>query len=398
MKKGLFSIIVFTICLVLLVLSVQFYLDARRHQLIRELTSEDTVDTGNADRSELTDKRITINRETAVTRTIAAASPAIIGIHVTMIQEYSNNPFFNDPFFRRFFPNNIYKKRIQSLGSGVLISEDGYIVTNAHVLGDSAVEIYVTLSGGKRYPAERVGADPLTDIALLKIDEKDLPYMEMGDSDDIMIGEWVIALGNPFGLFNVSDKPIATVGIISSTNMNFGETREGYVYQNMIQTDASINSGNSGGGLVNMNGELIGINTFIFTGNDYGSSGSVGIGFAIPINRVHEIVEELKLHGNIERNWDFGISGQPLTSSIINYYQLDTDHGIIIIDIREGKAGDKAGLRVGDIILSVNDQEVKRNQDVVDIINNSYLKVGDSIKARIYRDGEELSVKIPLEK
>ncbi len=279
MKKGLFSIIAFVICLVLLVLSVQFYLDARRHLLMRELADRDAaVTTGQIAQTGNT-------RENAVTRAIEEYSPAVIGIHVTRIEEYSSNPFFNDPFFSRFFPNNIYKKRIQSLGSGVIISEDGYIVTNAHVLGDNAVEIYVTLSGGKRCRAELIGTDPLTDIALLKIDRKELPYIEMGDSDAIIIGEWVVALGNPFGLFNVSNKPIATVGIISSMNMNFGETRDGHVYQDMIQTDASINSGNSGGALVNMDGELIGINTFIFTGNDYNASGSIGIGFAIPINR-----------------------------------------------------------------------------------------------------------------
>jgi serine protease Do len=163
----------------------------------------------------------------------------------------------------------------------------------------------------------------------------------------------------------------------------------------MIQTDASINSGNSGGALVNMSGELIGINTFIFNGNT-GSSGSIGIGFAIPINRVQEIVEHLKEYGKIARNWDFGISGQPLTQSIIDYYHLDTDHGIIIIDIKEGKAGDKAGLKVGDIILSINQQTVQRNQDIINIINNSYLKIGDKITALINRDGAELSLEIEL--
>ncbi len=395
MKKGMFSVIALIVSLVLLILSFQLYLDTRRQLLIQEIQQ---IDTSRTTQRIIKNNDITQARETAITQTISSSSPAIVGIHVTRIKQYTNNPFFNDPFFSRFFPNNIYKKRIQSLGSGVVISENGYIVTNAHVLGENAVEIFVTLMGGTRYPADMVGIDPLTDIALLKIDVNNLPYMEMGNSDDIIIGEWVIALGNPFGLFNVSNKPIATAGIISSIDMNFGETESGHVYQNMIQTDASINSGNSGGALVNMQGELIGINTFIFSGDNTGNHGSIGIGFAIPITRVNYIIEDLKTFGTIDRDWDLGISGQPLTNSIIDYYQLDTDHGIIIIDIQKGKAGYKADLHIGDIILSINNQEVNRNQDVIEIINTAYLKIGDSITALINREGREFSVEIPLEK
>ena len=397
MRRSLFSIIALVISMVLLIVSLQFYLDTRRHLLFEDVILADSTRQQvivQNDRIEI-NEQLENQRETALTQTISKASPAITGIHVTRIKQYSNNPFFNDPFFSRFFPNNIYKKRVQSLGSGVLISSDGYIVTNAHVVGEDEVEIYATLMGGTRYAAEVIGKDALTDIALLKIDAQDLPYVELGNSDEIIIGEWVIALGNPFGLFNVSNKPIVTAGIISSTHMDFGETETGHVYQDMIQTDASINSGNSGGALINMSGELIGINTFIFNGNNSGS-GSIGIGFAIPINRVKQIVEDLKTHGEIPRNWDFGISGQPLTQSIIEYYDLDTDHGIIITGITQGKAGERAGLQVGDIILSINDQTVVRNQDVVNIINNSYLKIGDSINALINRDGSEFSVEIEL--
>ena len=400
MKKGIISIVSLILCIVLLILSLQFYLDTRRYLLFEGLQKQAQIDSLHVSGNLETD-RISINtdlmseRKTAITRTISKTSEAITGIHVTRIKQYTSNPFFSDPFFSKFFPNNVYKKRIQSLGSGVLISSDGYIITNAHVLGEDPVEVYATLSGGQKFAAKIIGTDPLTDIALLKIDETSLPFITMGNSDDIIIGEWVIAMGNPFGLFDVSNKPIVTAGIISSTHMDFGETESGHVYQDMIQTDASINSGNSGGALVNMSGELIGINTFIFNGST-GSSGSIGIGFAIPINRVQEIVAHLKEYGKIARNWDFGISGQPLTQSIIDYYHLDTDHGIIIIDIKEGKAGDKAGLKVGDIILSINQQTVQRNQDIVNIINNSYLKIGDTITALINRDGAELSVVIEL--
>jgi serine protease Do len=392
MKKGWFSVIALIVSLVLLILSFQLYLDSRRQLLMETaLQQEPRMITG------LPQDTLGSVRETPITRTIQQVSGAIIGVHATRIQQYSGDPFFGDPFFSHFFPNNIFRRKIQSLGSGVVISKDGYIVTNSHVLGQNALEIYVTLAGGERYKAELIGSDPLTDIALLKIDKKDLSCIRMGDSDEILIGEWVLALGNPFGLFNVSNQPIVTAGIISSLHMNFGETEQGYVYQDMIQTDASINSGNSGGALVNMRGELIGINTFIFSGNDAGSGGSVGIGFAIPINRVRGIVDELKEDGSIERNWDFGISGQPLNPSIVNYYGLEADHGIIIIDIQKGKAGDKAGLKVGDIILSVNNQEVRRNRDVIDIINTAYLKVGDTVTMQINRDGKEFTVEIELE-
>jgi len=397
MKRGLFSIIALILCIVLLIVSLQFYLDTRRHLLFESIQTSDTtqvIQTPQQDRI-LINEDIRSERETAITETIASSSTAITGIHVTRIQQYSNNPFFSDPFFSRFFPNNTYKKRIQSLGSGVLISSDGYIVTNAHVLGDNAVEVYATLMGGARYSAEVIGKDELTDIALLKIDAENLPFIKMGVSDQIIIGEWVIALGNPFGLFDISNKPIVTAGIISSIHMDFGETESGHVYQDMIQTDASINSGNSGGALVNMSGELIGINTFIFNANT-GASGSIGIGFAIPINRVKQIVDDLKATGEIARNWDFGISGQALTQSIIEYYNLETDHGVIIIDIKEGKAGEVAGLKIGDIILSINEQPIMRNQDVIDIINNSYLRIGDSINALINRDGTEFSIEIEL--
>lgn len=400
-KKGLISIIALFLCVILFILSLQFYLDTRRH-LLFEQANQQSVDTVYV-RADSQEMRLAINksleaqRQTAITKTIHKTSPAITGIHVTRIRQYSSNPFFSDPFFSRFFPNNVYKKKIQSLGSGVIISEDGYIVTNAHVLGENAIEVYATLSGGERFKTEIIGSDALTDIALLKIkSETPLPSVDLGNSDDIIIGEWVIALGNPFGLFDVSNKPIATAGIISSLNMNFGETESGHVYQDMIQTDASINSGNSGGALINMDGELIGINTFIFNAGNNSSGGSIGIGFAIPINRVQEIVDYLKKNGEIARNWDFGITGQPLTQSIIDYYDLDTDHGIIIIDVQKGKAGEKAGLQVADIILAINNQEVKNNQDVINIINNSYLKIGDKIQALINRNGAELSMEIEL--
>ena len=176
------------------------------------------------------------------------------------------NPFL-DPFWDDFFPSTRSYK-IESFGSGLIFDEEGYIITNEHVIRNAS-EIIVTTGGGEKYEAILVGSDELTDLALLKINYNSLIDIHLGDSDELIIGEWVIALGNPLGLFDVSNKATATIGIVSSLNMDFGKKESGRVYQNMIQTDASINPGNSGGPLVNALGEVIGINTFIMTNNDY---------------------------------------------------------------------------------------------------------------------------------
>ena len=219
---------------------------------------------------------ITASRETAITRAIEKVGPAVASINVE--QHVSSVSF--DPFFGFIYPREIYP--MKSSGSGVVISPDGFVMTNYHVI-ENADKISVTLSGGAEYEAEIVGSDITSDLALLKLDGSEFPYAQLGNSQDLLIGEWVIALGNPFQLFSISNKPSASVGIISATNMDFGRLKSGKVFQDMIQTDAAINHGNSGGPLVNALGEVIGINTFIYTGSDY-AQGSVGIGFAIPIN------------------------------------------------------------------------------------------------------------------
>ena len=182
---------------------------------------------------------------------------------------------------------------------------------------DNALEVVVTVLGGKSYSAEIIGIDNPSDIALVKIDDINLSYAMLGDSDDLIVGEWSIALGNPLGLFDVNNKPTATAGIISGINMDFGLKEAGHVYQDMIQTDASINPGNSGGPLVNALGEVIGISTFIMTGSNH-SSGSIGIGFSIPINRVKNVVEDLKKYGKVERSYTTGIHVQSIDKIMQN--------------------------------------------------------------------------------
>jgi len=237
---------------------------------------------------------ISSSRQTILTETVKNVSPAVVGINITQIQQYQDpfSSFFDDPFFRQFFGNRgNYNQKVKGLGSGFIISPDGYILTNDHVAGN-ATEITITMTNGKHYNAKVVGTDPTSDICLLKVDGNDLPYVALGNSDDIMIGEWVIALGNPFGLFEINDKPTVTVGVISATGMNLEPLNNRY-YLNMLQTDAAINGGNSGGPLVNSIGEVIGMNTLIYTAG--GSEGNIGLSFAIPINKIKRIVTGLCL-------------------------------------------------------------------------------------------------------
>ena len=333
------------------------------------------------------------SRENAITNAIKIASDSVVGVNVTKIRQQRISPFF-DPFWDDFFPQKRSYK-VESFGSGVIMSSDGYIITNEHVI-DNASEVIITTSGGKKYEAEIIGSDELTDIALLKIEESNLPSISFGNSDELIIGEWAIAIGNPLGLFNVSNEPTATAGIISGTNMDFGQKRSGRVYQNMIQTDASINPGNSGGPLINSIGEVIGINTFIMTGDSY-SQGSIGIGFAIPINLVLDIVEDLKFDGEIKRNYNTGIQVQDLDSMMKKYLKLDVDHGVIITKIESNSSGFRAGLKVGDVILKVDGKSVKKASDIIRIIDEGLHKTGDDVDLTVFRGSFTYEFKLKLE-
>jgi len=342
-------------------------------------------------------RQVTESRRNAITNAIEKCVPAVVGIHVTEIRALSPGTVHNDPLWNLLFPGQLYKREVKSMGSGVIISDDGYIITNAHVVGKNAVKVIVTLSGGARYPAEVVGVDDLTDISLLKIEAKDLPNIEIGDSDDVIIGEWVVALGNPFGLFDISNQPTATIGIVSSKNVNFGEQAGGRVYQEMIQTDASINSGNSGGALVNVHGEMIGINTFIFTGGSQ-VGGSVGVGFAIPVNRMKTVVDELIRSGYVERGFETGLSVQTLDQYIAAYLNLPFKQGVIVTDVRKNSSAHKAGLKVGDIIRKVNDIPITNTRDIYRVINENYLKTGDVIHLEIWRNQKIINSELVLAK
>jgi serine protease Do len=343
-----------------------------------------------AQERKLTNDQITSSRNNLITETVKKVSPAVVGINVTETRIY-RDPWANDPFWRQFFGDRSYTQPIKSLGSGTIISSDGYILTNDHVAGN-ADKTVVTLTNGNHYDAKLVGSDPVSDICLLKIDGENLPSIQTGNSDDVMIGEWVIALGNPFGLFEINDQPTVTVGVISAKGMNLDPVNNRY-YLGMLQTDASINSGNSGGPLVNSIGELIGMNTLIFTG---GGAGSIGLGFAIPINKIKRIIDDIKKHGTIDRNFWIGMSAQTIDEGIAKYYKLPSTRGVIITNVERNSPANKAGIEVGDIISEIDGYKINNYQSLIGVFQE--FRIGQTINVKILRDNESLTKKMTLVK
>ena len=333
------------------------------------------------------------SRKNAITDAVAAVSPAVVGINVTEVRTYRDpwsQLFPNDPFFKQFFGEQ--QEKVENLGSGFIISPDGYIVTNDHVAGN-AVRITVTMTGGKRLKAQLVGTDPLTDVSLIKVDANGLPYVSLGNSDDIVIGEWAIAFGNPFGLFDINDKPTVTVGVISSTGMNLGRIND-HFYKSMIETDAAINGGNSGGPLVNSQGNVIGMNTLIYTGGQ--STTFVGYGFAIPINRIKKVVADLRKKGKVTRDIWKGFDAQNVDGRIARYFGLTSVEGIIVSEVEDGGPAVKAGLKVGDIILGVNGQKINSGDDLTQILIDS--SPGDVLTMRVYRERKTMTLTLKLDR
>ncbi len=339
-------------------------------------------------------RQISNSRHNAITTAIKEVSPAVVGINVIHMREYVyRSPFYNDPFFRHFFPDQVLKEKVENLGSGFIVSPDGYVLTNDHVV-HGADQVVVTLTNGNKYDAEIVGFDYESDVALLKIDGKNLPFIRLGNSDDVIIGEWAIAVGNPFGLFSIHDQPTVTVGVVSATDRDFNRNQDGRIYTDMIQTDAAINRGNSGGPLVNSIGELIGMNTMIFTE----SGGSIGLGFAIPANRLKTAFNELKDRGEIDRDFSIGLQIQNVNRLVAMSLRLPELRGVVITDVLQGSSAEKGGLEPTDVIYGVNGQKINNGRDLEQIVRNLDLRVGDELKFDIFRDGKILDVTITLEK
>jgi serine protease Do len=359
-----------------------------------------TLSTANStDRDSLGDN-ITSSRHNAITRAVAKASPAVVGINVTEIREQRiYDPFGDDPFFRQFFGNQrrgpaTQKYKVEGLGSGFLISPDGYILTNDHVAGNAA-KIIVTTTGGKQYDAKLIATDPIQDVTLLKIEAENLPFLTLGNSDDLAIGEWAIAMGNPFGLFKLNDKPTVTVGVISNTGVNLGMD-QGKNYRNMIQTDAAISSGNSGGPLLNANGEVVGINAVIrSTAQSNEGAGSIGLGFAIPINKVKTIIEDFRSGKKVNRNFgSLGFIGQTLDDEIKQYLNVQAEDGLVITNLYRNSPATIAGLQVGDVIIAIDGEHVRSLDDLNSIINDR--KVGDVVAFTVLRSEGKMQIKMKL--
>lgn len=334
------------------------------------------------------------SRQNAITRAVQRASPAVVGISVIAVREYrARHPFADDPFLGQLFPDQIYRQKVENLGSGFLISPDGYILTNEHVVHEAS-RIIVTTTKGEKYEAELVGYDYESDIALLKIEGKNFPYLELADSDECIIGEWAIALGNPFGLFAIHSQPSVSVGVVSATDRDFARNNEGRLYLDMIQTDAAINRGNSGGPLLNAEGKVIGMATMIFTE----AGGSIGLGFAIPSNKLKSAYQELKTRGKIDRDYWIGLMVQDVNRLIAISLRLPEVRGAVITDVEPGSPAYKAGLEPADVIWEINGTPVKNTADLQQYLRNNDLRVGDRLTFLVFREGKTLTVKVKLEK
>jgi serine protease Do len=334
---------------------------------------------------------ITASRSNAITRAVSKASPAVVNITVTSVVQRRRS-IVEDEFFRFFNRFNV-PQEVTSIGSGFIISETGRVVTNQHVIGESPTSVTVTLPSGEAYEATVLGSDQLTDLALLQMEgDTTFPHISFSESDDVEVGEWAIALGNPFGLFELGD-PTVTVGVVSAKNRDFRpDPSNPRVYIDMIQTDASINRGNSGGPLLNSLGEVIGINTFIFTGGT--GSGSVGLGFAIPSGRVQLILEQLANTGRVEYDFDLGMNTRSMTEGLVVRYNLPYIQGLLVTEInRSGPAFD-AGLMPGDIILQIDENRVVNNLHGSALLRQ--FSVGDSVDMMLLRGGERYETTVAL--
>jgi serine protease Do len=315
--------------------------------------------------------------------------PAVVNISTTTTVRVPGSPFRHffgpdetDPFrdfFRNFFgdiPDRELKQ--QSLGSGFIISRDGFIITNNHVV-QGADEIKVKLVDGREFKAKVIGRDPKTDLALIKISSffKDLPALLLGDSDSIRVGDWVIAVGNPFGLEHT-----VTQGIISASGRALGSGP----YDDFLQTDAPINPGNSGGPLVNLKGEVIGINSAIIAGGQ-------GIGFAIPSNMAKSIIPQLKEKGKVTRGW-IGVSIQTVTPEIAQAFGLKEPEGALVADVTPGGPAESGGIKRGDIIISFNGKEIKISNNLPMVVAD--IPVGKTVDVKVIRNGKEMTLKVTV--
>lgn len=337
--------------------------------MMRTVTETDSIESS-----------VTGSRNSAIVQAVRKAGTSVVSI--------STMHLVRDPWFEFFAPFGDSERKYYGLGSGFIIDERGYIVTNHHVIADADV-IKVTLSNGKQFEAKIIGSDQDFDLAVLKIDNGDnLTIAELGNSSDMMVGEWVIAIGNPFGYLMKDSQPTVTVGVISAMERTF--QKDNLKLNNLIQTDAAINPGNSGGPLVNCYGQVIGINTAIFST----TGGYQGVGFAIPINTAKKVITKLIEHGMVKEPW-LGIDFQELTTEIAEHVGLKDDRGALVSYVADGSPAQKAGLITGDIVVKIGNNDVISSDDAIE--TSRLLENGDKISFRVFRKGEFRDILVSIE-
>ncbi|MGX4641114.1 Do family serine endopeptidase [Massilia sp. SYSU DXS3249] len=310
------------------------------------------------------------------------AMPAVVNI-LTSKASRETHPILKDPFFRRFFGDRLPpEEQLSSLGSGVIVSSEGYIITNFHVV-EGADQIEVGLADGRKAAARIVGTDPETDLAVIRIGERNLPVMVLGEPDDARVGDVVLAIGNPFGVGQT-----VTMGIISAVGRNNLHINH---FENFIQTDAAINFGNSGGALVDIHGNLLGINSAIYSQ----TGGSIGIGFAIPVSTARTVLESIIKHGQVVRGW-IGIESQDITPELADSFGLARKSGAIIAGVVRNGPADRAGVRPGDILLAVEGKAVTSTGDMLNLI--AQLAPGAKAKLKLMRQNRESTVDVTVGK
>lgn len=355
-------------------------------------TVADTTPSDTLDESEVTseldsDAALYQGRKNAITKAVQQVSPAVVSITSTEVVQANRQ----QEMLRRLF--NMPTEEYTNMGSGFIISSDGLVVTNEHVADANAKKIMVSMMDSSQYEAEIVGTDELADLALLRIKaDRTFPTVEFGDSDEVMVGEWALAIGNPFGLFE-SAQPSVTVGVVSALHRDFRPNpTKPRVYIDMIQTDAAINSGNSGGPLVDSRGRVIGVNTFIFTGGT--SAGFVGLGFAIPSNRVQKIINQLAATGEVKTEYDLGMETTPMTPRLVRQNNLPYVMGLFVNSINRDGPAYQGGIRPGDVIVRIGDERVQSQMHAQALFRE--YAVGDMLHMQLIRNNKLYEAKIKL--
>lgn len=321
---------------------------------------------------------ISSSRRTAITEAVARVAPSVVTVQTEVIERVAAD------VFEQFFGGRSGQRAAAGLGSGFIVKSDGTIVTNAHVIS-GATKISVALRDGTTYPAKLLGSDEANDLAVIKIDAKGLPVAPLGSSSNLIVGEWAIAIGNPYGFLLANSEPSVTAGVVSGTGRNLATESEGSgVYVDMIQTDAAINPGNSGGPLVNAAGEVIGVNSSIFSP----SGGSIGLGFAIPINRAKRVTDDLLAHGVVRRPW-IGIQPQ-----LTNASGRGPATGVVVASVVQGSPAAQAGIREGDILVKSRERVLHNPYDwFAELLE---LRVGETVKLTVRRNGRETPVAVQV--